>query len=1078
MSDPRAPGATGRSVHTGPAHARVDVIVPVYDALEDVKRCLEALFAHRELVSEIVVVNDRSGPETTELLRGFAERDGGISLIENEQNVGYTRAANVGLRRSRAPYVLLLNSDTIVSEGWLARLLGCADSDERIGIVGPLSNAATWQSVPEVKDASGKFAVNALPAGFTVAGMAAVVAGCSSRAYPRAPFLNGFCLLIKRAVLDAVGLFDEIAFPWGYGEENDLCVRARDAGFELAIADDAFVYHAKSKSYGSSRRDQLAKAGYAALKSKHGAEKIETMARQMAELDALQAVRSAVARALLDAGAGRDPLSLRVLFLLPVAGGGGGAHSVVQESSEMVRLGLHVRVAVRGLHLQAYREAYRGELACVDELFVGYEPSQGAAVGQGYDVVVATAYPSVDLLERIVDAYPEVLPAYYVQDYEPLFFDSGSAAWQAARESYTRLPSALLFAKTMWIAEQVRREHGLSVQKVAPSLDHSVYFPGPAPQRDKVVIVAMVRPRTRRRGAERTVRVLTEVARRFPNVVLDTFGCAADDPALTAFPRDLAVTHHGRLNRSEVARLLRASDIFVDLSDYQAFGRTGLEAMACGCAVILPRAGGVTEYAEEGKNAVVVDTSDEAACVVALSALVAADDQRRRLREAGLLTASRFSVREAALSEVAVFVKALSARAGQRPVLRPRVHLLPPVRKGALTAAGWTRLLGIWTSSAVRRSWSVVTSSEGLPPPRAVPQIAIFHHDSLTGEPEMLTRWAAEFRRLGGRIVLDAHDHHVFDPMSERLERGKQPARDESRARQLLQCVDAVLVGSEEARASLLALNDNVFVVPNGMGGELWDAWADAAAPLDEVAQVIRVGYLGSSSRPGDLAIVEDVLTRLATECGEGLRIEIIGAHESSGSALPNRVGLPRNCEYPRFLDWMRRRANWDIAILPCTTQGDPPCDLDLRYLMYTSLGAATVGSDHPALRGVAKHGHSALLVPNDAHGWYDALRRLIASAELRRELLAGARATRAARQAQHDQTLLQTLQAISSLPAAHRPWPVGPRQRSVSLAVAEGGTRRKLAKLRRDPRRFFGDSKSALMRGLGSLLWGERGRS
>jgi GT2 family glycosyltransferase len=69
--------------------------------------------------------------------------------------------------------------------------------------------------------------------------------------------LNGFCLLLHKPTLDETGYLDEINFPRGYGEENDLCLRLILAGHKLAIADDVFVYHSRSASFGSDLRRKL-----------------------------------------------------------------------------------------------------------------------------------------------------------------------------------------------------------------------------------------------------------------------------------------------------------------------------------------------------------------------------------------------------------------------------------------------------------------------------------------------------------------------------------------------------------------------------------------------------------------------------------------------------------------------------------------------------------------------------------------------------------------------------------------------------------------------------------------------------
>src|SRR5690606_23502197 len=223
----------------------IDIIVTVHDALADTKACLGSIRDRRDgCRGRVIVVNDGSGVETTRWLREFCGANA-FDLIEHDRDFGYTRSVNTGMRASTAPYVLTLNSDTIVTRGWLRGLLRCIRSGERIGIVGPLSNAASWQNVPELRDASGEVAVNQPPDDLDPDSMAQLVARVSQRRYPRTPFINGFCFMVARDVIDAIGYMDEENFPLGYGEENDYCIRAAEAGFALAIADDAYVFHAK-----------------------------------------------------------------------------------------------------------------------------------------------------------------------------------------------------------------------------------------------------------------------------------------------------------------------------------------------------------------------------------------------------------------------------------------------------------------------------------------------------------------------------------------------------------------------------------------------------------------------------------------------------------------------------------------------------------------------------------------------------------------------------------------------------------------------------------------------------------------
>jgi GT2 family glycosyltransferase len=190
---------------------------------------------------------------------------------------------------------VLLNSDTILTRGWLESMLACAHSDPSIAFVGPLSNAASYLSVPELYDASKKWKVNRLPPGMTPQDMADIVRRVSVRDYPEVPILNGFCTLMKRSAFIELGGLNPTAFPTGYGEENDLCFRAGKAGLKLAVADDVYVYHVKSASFGSSRRQELTKAGNAALAKLHPDVDIGALTTRFRETPALVAIRKAVA---------------------------------------------------------------------------------------------------------------------------------------------------------------------------------------------------------------------------------------------------------------------------------------------------------------------------------------------------------------------------------------------------------------------------------------------------------------------------------------------------------------------------------------------------------------------------------------------------------------------------------------------------------------------------------------------------------------------------------------------------------------------------------------------------------------
>ncbi|MGD9945297.1 MAG: glycosyltransferase [Burkholderiaceae bacterium] len=646
---------------------RVDVVVPVFNALDDVRCCLESLAVHGDGCElRVIVVDDGSDAATAAWLHehctAHADR---FTLLTHPANLGYTKAVNTGLRAASAPYLVTLNSDTVVTGGWLKGLLRCLESDPGLGIVGPLSNAASWQSVPQLLDDDGQFVINALPPATSADAMAALVASVSERRYPRLPFLNGFCLLMRRAVVDAIGLFDEERFPLGYGEENDFCLRAADAGFGLAVADDTYVFHAKSRSFGHERRRQLSAQGSQALRDKHPGGRIDALVAQVRRTPALDALRARLAQRLATPDANCDELlAAAILFLLPAHGGGGGANSVVQEAAAMRRLGATVNVAVRAADRADFVACY-DDMADIDELVLGFDDSTLIELARRYAIVVGTIYHSMPLVQRIVQACPAIVPAYYVQDYEPLFFAENSEAWRQARASYTQVPGAVLFAKTRWLADKVRAEHGIAVSKVQPSIDLDVFKPAPRGAAGPLRIAAMIRPPTAYRGPQRTLNVLARVAAALPGATeAQLFGCSDAELARLSVPAGLPLRNHGFLKRREVAGLLAGCDVFVDLSDYQAFGRSALEAMACGCAAVVTRHGGSDEYAIDGLNALVVDSLNEDECSRRLQQLCRDRALLARLKIEGLTTASRYPVRAAIVSELRVLNAALQARQG------------------------------------------------------------------------------------------------------------------------------------------------------------------------------------------------------------------------------------------------------------------------------------------------------------------------------------------------------------------------------------------------------------------------------
>ncbi|HEX8232975.1 MAG TPA: glycosyltransferase family 2 protein [Caulobacteraceae bacterium] len=276
-----------------PAQDSVEVVVCVHDAAEETLACLGSLVGTTTVPHAVLIVDDASGEDTRRRIAAFIADKPWMRMVSNAENLGYTASANLGVRSAAADWVVLLNSDTVATSRWIEGLLECA-AVTGAAFVGPVSNAASYQSVPELKDRRGRWKTNALPPGWTPERMARFIRENAGQGFPPTPLLNGFCTLIRREAFLALGGFNEAAFPQGYGEENDLCVRAAEAGYRLAVADHVYVHHAKSASFGAGRRADLQKQASEALKRLHPDIDFTELGDRIREAQPLVELRAAV----------------------------------------------------------------------------------------------------------------------------------------------------------------------------------------------------------------------------------------------------------------------------------------------------------------------------------------------------------------------------------------------------------------------------------------------------------------------------------------------------------------------------------------------------------------------------------------------------------------------------------------------------------------------------------------------------------------------------------------------------------------------------------------------------------------
>lgn len=210
------------------------IIILTYNKLEYTKLCIESIRQFTAPFSyELIVVDNHSTDGTIEWLKEQED----ISTIYNEVNLGFPKGCNQGIAIAKGSNILLLNNDVIVTYNWLHNLLNNLYSGEDIGAVGPVTNnCPNSQSIP--------IPYHSINEMHTFASQYN-----SQQAHPEERLkLIGFCLLIKKEVVDKIGVLDEIFSPGNY-EDDDYSARIREAGYRLLLCRDTFIHHFGSVSF-------------------------------------------------------------------------------------------------------------------------------------------------------------------------------------------------------------------------------------------------------------------------------------------------------------------------------------------------------------------------------------------------------------------------------------------------------------------------------------------------------------------------------------------------------------------------------------------------------------------------------------------------------------------------------------------------------------------------------------------------------------------------------------------------------------------------------------------------------------
>ncbi len=223
--------------------ALATVIVPCWNQREFTRHCIRSLITYTRPPWELIVIDNGSTDDTAAYLAGVQDAAPvPVTIIANATNLGFPAAINQGLKAARGDYLVLLNNDAVVTNSWLDQLIALIDmknSGPPIGMAGPMSNYVTPPQLVEHVPYRDMEHMEAFARQWR---------DQHRGEWSTVPKLSGFCLMMKRAVYNAIGGLDE-RFGLGFFDDDDLGLRARKAGFELAVARDLFIHHFGSRTF-------------------------------------------------------------------------------------------------------------------------------------------------------------------------------------------------------------------------------------------------------------------------------------------------------------------------------------------------------------------------------------------------------------------------------------------------------------------------------------------------------------------------------------------------------------------------------------------------------------------------------------------------------------------------------------------------------------------------------------------------------------------------------------------------------------------------------------------------------------
>jgi len=556
---------------------KCDIIVVVHNALESVKKCIDSIKVQTKTPYNLIIVDNDSDKETKQYLQTIIDKN--TSIITNSKNYGFGYANNIAIRKSKSKYVCFLNSDTIVTENWLSRLVEVFEI-KQAGFVGPVTNFASSETQQiefsnlDVQD----FAIKR----FNEFGKTCI----------ETKRLIGFCMLTSKEVIDNIGVFDE-RFEFNF-EDDDLCLRAIERGYKLYTSTGVFVYHEGGQSFKDrfkvlTHNDSLEKSRKQYVEKWYQTERINNLDKTKPKFS--------------------------IGYLLASDSPSGGVKIVFEHANRLKDRGFDVKVFCMNSEAQVSWFDLHAQIKYITDKNIPYT-----------DILIGTYFSTLPIVHKS----KALIKLHLCQGYEALCHSEDSLLVSAIEDSYKLIEKKLVVSK--WLKNIIDRKYNLNCVYVPNGIDNYHYsfksHKTNSPQR----ILITGNYNLEIKGVSIAIKGVEDFLKQNEGSIVRLASEKTDNDDKYEFHNMSTMT------QEEIAAVYESCDITVSASHkVEGFSLHSLESMASGTAVISTDNGGINDYAVNNENCILVPVNEPKAITTALQNI-----KSRNFVEQGLATAKSY----------------------------------------------------------------------------------------------------------------------------------------------------------------------------------------------------------------------------------------------------------------------------------------------------------------------------------------------------------------------------------------------------------------------------------------------------